>query len=467
MSVPYWVQDQVFYHIFPDRFYKSERVNGVANLEPWGAYPNFRGFQGGNLRGVIEKFDYLLDLGVTALYFSPIFKSAANHRYHTIDYFKIDPTLGTLEDFRALLDIAHANNMKVILDAVFNHTGRGFFAFNDILENGEQSRYLDWYHVHRFPLDAFSHGKAQNYEAWWGMKDLPKLNISSPAVRKHLMSVTRYWLEQGIDGWRLDVPGEIDDDAFWAEFGRVVKETNPDAYTVGELWELAPKWVDENHFDGLMHYPLRGVLMEMLLGELSVIEFAEKVESFLEIYPRENVHAMYVTLGSHDTRRLFSKLEGHFEKVKLAFFFLFAYPGAPGIYYGDEIGLQGGKDPENRGAFPWQEEETWNHDLRDWVKKLIVARKGSVALRRGGFKRIFVDETQPHYAFVRSFGEEQVLVVINPTESTHQLSISAKELGWCQDCVVRDLLSDARYRVSEDVITVSLPPWGGTMLRSI
>ncbi|MBN2501662.1 MAG: glycoside hydrolase family 13 protein, partial [Anaerolineales bacterium] len=387
MSVPAWVQDAIFYQIFPDRFYNGDHTNDPVNVQPWGAEPTIRGYQGGDLRGVLLKFDYLLELGVNAIYFNPIFKSSSNHRYHTVDYFQIDPLLGTMHDFKALLDVAHQNNVKVIVDGVFNHCARGFHAFNDLLENGQASPYVDWFHVNKFPIDAYSPGEAHDYRAWWGIKDCPKFNTNNPQVRQLIMDVARYWIEQGIDGWRLDVPGEIDDDAFWAEFRRVVKSVNPDAYLVGEIWTADPRWVGDNHFDGLMNYPLRDAMLDLIWMDNNVEEFANRVEGLLHIYPRENVHAMYLTLGSHDTERIFTMAQGNVAKTKLLFFYMFSYPGAPVIYYGDEIGIEGGKDPHCRQAFPWDESQ-WNTDLRGYVRRLTAVRKSTAALRRGDYHRL-------------------------------------------------------------------------------
>jgi glycosidase len=466
MSVPYWVQDAIFYQIFPDRFYRSEQNKQSIVLQDWGSPPTVRGFQGGDLRGIIEKFDYLLDLGVNALYLNPIFSSTANHRYHTNDYFKIDRTLGTLEDFRALLDVAHSNHVRVILDGVFNHSGRGFFAFTDLLDNGPESRYLNWYFINGFPLDAFGSGKATRYKAWWDIKDLPKLNTDNPAVREYLMNVSRYWIDQGVDGWRLDVPAEIDDDEFWAEFRQEVRKVNPDAYTVGEIWDGNPRWVGDEHFDGLMHYTLRDAILKLIGREIKVTEFAEQMEGFLKMYPQENVYAMYLALGSHDTRRLMTKLDDDLEKVKLAFMLQFGNPGAPAIYYGDEIGLKGGKDPDNRGAFPWDENE-WNHDLRDYVKKLIAARKRHQALRRGDLQRVYLSQENGWYAFARTLGEDQVVVAINATQEPHQLSIPLNKLHLPDGTLMEDVITRGRYRVVDQVLQVTVGPWNGIMLAAI
>ena len=465
MTVPYWVQDQIFYQIFPDRFANGDSSIDLPNIQPWGTEPTIHGFQGGDLRGVIQKFDYLLDLGVTALYFCPIFMSSANHRYHTVDYYKIDPRLGTKKDFKALLDLAHSNRVKVIIDGVFNHSGRGLFQFNDILENGEESGYKDWFHIHKFPIDAYTNDTSNDYAAWWGIKDLPKFNTDTPAVRQFIFDVARHWVEQGIDGWRLDVPAEIDDDEFWAEFREVVKTANPDAYILGEIWEVDPRWVGDKHFDGLMNYPVRNALLDILLGGGEVTDFADTVENLLKVYPQENVNAMYVPLGSHDTRRLLTRLDKDQNKAKLALACQFAFPGAPAIYYGDEIGIEGDKDPQNRRAFPWEESQ-WNHDLHGWVKKLIAARKDSKALRRGDYRRIVASNERQYYAFGRCLGEDQVVVVLNATEKNCRLTIPVQQLDWKDGQKVRDLLGEAYYRVQDEGVSVDLPPWGAVYLCS-
>lgn len=253
-QTPDWVKDAVFYQIFPDRFAKSDRVPKPNNLEPWESPPTLYGFKGGDLRGVLEHLDYLQDLGVNAIYFNPIFQSTANHRYHTHDYYRVDPILGGNEAFRDLLDEAHRRGIRIILDGVFNHASRGFFQFNHILENGPASPYLDWFIVKGFPLHAYAARRKPNYEAWWGLRALPKLNTDNPQVREFIMGVAEHWLREGIDGWRLDVPLEIKTPGFWEEFRRRVKAVNPEAYIVAEIWEEAPEWLQGDHFDAVMNY---------------------------------------------------------------------------------------------------------------------------------------------------------------------------------------------------------------------
>lgn len=465
MPVPYWVQDAVFYQIFPDRFANGDLRNDPPNVQPWGSPPTSWGFQGGDLRGIIEKFDYLLDLGINALYLNPIFLSPSTHRYNANDYYSIDPWLGDMDDFRALLRVAHANNLRVILDGVFNHCARGFFAFSDLLENQEHSPYKSWFHVLRFPVEAYSPGKAESYLGWWGYKSMPKFNTSNRAVRRYLLDIARYWIEQGADGWRLDVPNEIDDDAFWAEFHQVVKSVNKDAYLVGEIWTADPRWVGPDHFDGLMNYPVRDAVIDFLNGGfLTASGFADKVEQLLKLYPRQNAYAMYVPLGSHDTERLRTILQGDTDKMKLAYTFLMAYPGAPAIYYGDEIGLEGGRDPDCRRAFPW-DERIWVADLRAWTQSLITARRRLTVMRRGSYQRVWVDDRRHCYAFARTLGDETVLVIINASPTLRHLRVPVANLGWKDGRIVHNVLGLEEYLVTGDTLLATLPAWGGVWIR--
>lgn len=465
MTVPNWVQDAIFYQILPDRFTNGDLNNDPPNVQPWGSHPTVWGFQGGDIQGIIQKFDYLLDLGVTAIYLNPIFQATSNHRYNTTDYYHIDPKLGNMQDFRMLLDTAHRNDVRVVLDGVFNHCGRGFFAFNDILENQERSPYRNWFHIKSFPVDAYSWGDAKDYLGWWGMKSLPKFNTSNPAVRRYILDVARYWIEQGADGWRLDVPNEIDDDSFWAEFRQVVKTANPEAYLLGEIWNADRRWVGEGHFDGLMDYPVRDAILRLLFaGTLDIPHFAQKIEELNALYPPENLYAMYVPLGSHDTERLLTKVEGNIQKARLAFLFQFAYTGAPAIYYGDEIGLKGGKDPDCRAAFTWDASH-WNSELRDWVKFLISLRKRLPALRRGGFKCVCKDVTLACCAFARTHPEGNVVIAMNSSPDKRLFKIDIRELGWNDGYVVKSLTTPGEeYTIVKGGIEVTLPPWGGAYI---
>lgn len=465
MSVPGWVQDAIFYEIFPDRFADGDPYNNPPNTAAWNSDPTRWSFHGGDLRGILLKLDYLLDLGVNAIYLTPVFLSAANHRYHTVDYFSIDPRLGNLQDFHALLEGVHRHGMRLILDGVFNHCGRGFFAFNDLMENGEHSAYRDWFHVNQFPLDAYSPGDAEAYVGWWGLKGLPKFNTNNPDVRRYIYSVARYWIEQGIDGWRLDVPNEIDDNEFWGEFRDVVRKANPDAYILGEIWDALPRWVGEHTFDGLMNYPFRRAVLDFVSGKMHAVSFRETMASLTSIYPAENIRCMYSLLGSHDTERALTMVEEKVARLKAALVIEFTYPGVPSVLYGDEVGVTGGKDPENRKTFPW-DMAAWNGEIRAFVKQLIQLRKQKTPLRRGDFQLVSGIESKSVVVFTRRLGDETVLTAVNNASSSRTIGMSAAQARLENQFAVKDLLSGEVSPIVDGRLILKIPAHGSLVLGS-
>ncbi len=414
---------------------------------------------------MIDRFYYLLDLGINSIYFTPIFLSPSNHRYNAVDYFQIDPKLGNLQVFKSLLDVAHRNQVRVVLDGVFNHCGRGFFAFNDILENQADSPYLDWFHIKKLPVDAYSPGDATTYLGWWKYKSLPKFNTANPHVREYIYSVARYWLEQGIDGWRLDVPNEIDDDDFWAKFRETVYKTNPDAYLLGEIWDGDTRWVGNTHFDGLMNYPIRTLILDLLTEKKKAGTFINDLDSWTRHYPLENVFAMYNTLGSHDTERIFSLLNKSVEKLRLAYLILFTFPGAPAIYYGDEVGIEGGADPDNRRTFSWNEAE-WKIDILQWVKRLIRVRNNQNSLRRGNFSVIpLMDDSA--FAFYRKDGDDLTIVVGNASNQSIKVEMDLSNI-LLDHQELYNLLGDERFtEMRGERITLTLSRWSGMILAPV
>jgi neopullulanase len=456
MTVPDWIQDAVFYQIFPDRFANGDSRNDPPDVQPWGSAPTITGFQGGDLRGITERLDYLTDLGVTAIYLNPIFAAGSTHRYDTSDYRVIDARLGGLADFAGLIDQAHRAGLKVILDGVFNHTGRGFFAFQDLLDHGESSAYRDWYRVHRFPLDAFGDGPAENYLAWWNYRSLPKLNVAHTPVRAHLLEIARLWIERGADGWRLDVPNEIDDDEFWAEFRHTVKQVNPEAYLLGEIWVVDPRWVGPRSLDGLMNYPLRKSLLDLVVAEtLTAGAFQDEVERQNGAYPEPHVLAQYNLLGSHDTERVATLAGGDPSRLSLLTCLQFLLPGAPAVYYGDEIGLTGGKDPASRAAFPW-DPASWDTSRRDLYKRLIALRRARPELRRGLVDFITPAEDGRIIAFHRKWGDFHSVFVGNASTERQEAVIPQAALGWAAGAEVRDLLTGRTVGVGEAGIALVL-----------
>ena len=471
MDTPDWVRDAVFYQIFPDRFAASDRVPKPGPLEPWESPPTLYGFKGGDLIGIAERLPYLADLGVTALYLTPVFSSAANHRYHAYDYFQVDPLLGGNDALRELLDAAHGRGMRVILDGVFNHTGRGFWPFHHVLEAGAASPYRNWFHFDQAALDAGrpvlaypgAHqregvaaddpgagatagprdGRASlerlGYRAWWDLPSLPKLNVGEPAVREYLLSVAEHWIRFGIDGWRLDVPAEIDDPAFWRDFRRRVRAANPEAYLVGEIWTLAPDWLRGDRFDALMNYPLAeailsytaaGHLNEPLVrshheygARVSALDgpvFAAQLDTLMRAYDPAVTAVQMNLLDSHDSPRFHSMVGGDRASFRLAVLLLTALPGAPCLYYGDEVGLEGGLDPDCRRGFPAQE-SSWDHDLLGFVRAALAVRRDEPALRRGSFR--VAGAAGPAVAIERRLDDRRILVVANSAERQVSLTV--------------------------------------------
>lgn len=427
---PDWVKNAVFYQIFPDRFARSARAPELPGVlfKPWGTAPEEQGFQGGDLYGVVDKLDYLQGLGVNALYLCPIFASASNHRYHTFDYMQVDPLLGGNAALRELIDAAHARNMYVVLDGVFNHASRGFWAFHHILECGGNSPYLDWFTVRDWPLRPYEHDAKHpaNYDSWWNQPALPKFNIKNEGVRRYLLDVARFWIDFGIDGWRLDVPEEIDDPVFWRAFRKTVKEGNPEAYIVGEIWHEAKDWLQGDRFDAVMNYVFSRLALGFFGAEtlnteykpggytlvtLDARDFAAGIHHMYSIYPWQVAQVQMNLLDSHDTARTLWTVDGDESALRLATLFQMTMPGAPCIYYGDEVGMTGATDPFCRAAFLWDDEAAWNMPLRDFFCKAIHLRTQNSVLRLGDFKVVHSDEEA--FAYVRHAGDQTALVVFN------------------------------------------------------
>ncbi len=446
MSTPKWVKDAVFYQIFPDRFARGKRMPDLG-FEPWDSPPTVHGFKGGDLYGVIEKLDYLQELGITAIYFNPIFASASNHRYHTYDYYNVDPLLGGNDALKKLIQEAHKRGIKIVLDGVFNHASRGFWQFHHALETGESSPYKDWFffdeerlkfrkhwgayptHAEEKALQSEDSLTAIGYRAWWNLPALPKFNTNTPAVREFLFNVAEYWIMRGVDGWRLDVPAEIDDDEFWREFRRRVRAINPEAYIVGEIWHEAQRWLQGDQFDAVMNYLVAAAALGFFAAEhldlrvvnqagglkdrvrrLSGGEFAAEIERVFNLYPKEIAFAQLNLLDSHDMPRFLSCAHGDKASLKLAWLFLFTIIGAPCVYYGDEIGLDGGHDPDCRKAFPWDQSK-WDMELLNYLKDCVGLRKEHASLRHGEYQTLRAEERLVAYS--RSDGKETLFVVLN------------------------------------------------------
>jgi cyclomaltodextrinase len=499
MSHPDWVQDAIFYQIFPDRFARSARLPDI-NFERWDSPPTNHGFKGGDLYGIVERIDYLVGLGVTALYLNPVFASASNHRYHTYNYYTVDPLLGGNEALRLLLDEGHRRGIRVILDGVFNHASRGFWQFHHVLENGAGSPYKDWFHFDpdrlsgarpwgaypsRAEEEAIQHEgslKAIGYQAWWNLPALPKFNTDTPAVRAFLFDVAEYWMRFGIDGWRLDVPAEIDDDLFWQEFRRRVRAINSEAYIVGEIWHEAGRWLQGDQFDAIMNYLVTAAAISFFGNahvDMNLVNqagglagrvhpdrdarwFADEVDRLTNLYNQHVTYSQLNLVDSHDMPRFLTCVKEDLPSLKLAMLFLFTYPGAPCLFYGDEIGITGAHDPDCRRSFPW-DETGWNHDLLSYTKAVIAMRKEQATLRRGSYHRLLAEERV--FAYARRMGGDTLVVALNAGETEKKVVIPIEAPGMDRHTPGVIFGPDSHPRLENDMLVAEVPPRNGVVIR--
>lgn len=493
-EAPGWFGAGMSYQIFPDRFRRTAvpdptgMVGGRWVHAGWYEEPEWRpdargeirnrDFFGGSLAGVMEKLDYLASLGVETLYFCPIFEAAENHRYGTGDYEKVDPMLGTNEDFSILCAAARARGMHVMLDGVFNHQGfvsryfNGDGAYPGLgAHQSKGSPYYPWYHFTHYP---------DKYDAWWGIYSLPAVNESDPGYMDYIIenedSIIRRWLRAGADGWRLDVADELPDE-FIRRLHAAARSVKPEAVIIGEVWEdgsnkiaysVRRRHLQGGYLDGLMNYPFRNALLDFLLHG-NAAGFRESMETIRENYPPSAFYSAMNALGTHDTPRILTLLgtggkqpdsreerarhrmtEAERDRglalLRLGFLVLFAFPGSPTVYYGDEVGMEGFEDPFNRRCFPWGNEDA---GLTAWVSALGNARKTLEPLRRG--ELAYVKAEGAVLAFTRTCGGDAVLCAANAGEESVSL-----ELPWpCAD------LLDGSGAYSD----VTLPPLSGKLLR--
>ena len=409
--IPAWSRGSVIYQVFPDRFFRASNAGTTKThdgraLKRWGTLPHSgHDLYGGNLQGIKSGIPHMQSMGIDVLYLTPVFLSDSAHRYDTNDYFEVDPMLGTKRELRELADSLHAAGMKLVLDAVFNHCGPGFFAFRDVLENGEASRYKDWFHIESYPVDMTK----RNYATFATAANMPKLNAANPEVAEYFCEVGRFWIrEAGIDGWRIDVANEVDP-SFWPAFRKAVKTENAEVVLIGEIWGDSHFWLRGDMFDSVMHYPFTFPVKEHFSNPASSLTQLDcNLNRIAALYPHPVRDALWTMLDSHDTERFFTATGQDAEATLMAAFLQFAFPGSPMVYYGAEIGMIGGHDPDCRRCMEWDRVTDENHFLR-FYRKLGAARRALPALRTGAFRTLSTEEGV--YAFLRedlSSGVEKV-----------------------------------------------------------
>ena len=435
-QVPDWVSKTVWYQIFPERF-----ANGNAELIPEGALdwdssirPKSSDFFGGDLQGIINHLDYLQDLGITGLYLCPIFESPSNHKYNTTDYFEIDRHFGDKETFRQLVEQAHLRGMKVMLDAVFNHMGDQSAQWQDVLKHGEKSEYKDWFHIQEFPVtnDKLMNPKELPYHTFAFASYMPKLNTANPEVKDYLLSVATYWIEHfDIDAWRLDVANEVDHQ-FWRDFRKAVLSKKPDLYILGEVWHTSQPWLNGDEFHAVMNYPLSDSIKNYFLSRSKKTnQFIAEINCQSMYYKQQISEVMFNLLDSHDTERILTTAQGDIQLLKSALAFLFLQRGTPCIYYGTELELGGGMDPDCRRVMPWDRVSSSN-DMLNFMKNLIQLRKDVAGIIQYG--KFTLEEIEPNVLVLEWEHDHQVIrALFNQSNENYLLDRDSADLvSHCQ-----------------------------------
>lgn len=409
--VPDWVKDAIVYNIFPDSFASSHGEITKLPVQKEYQGQKINGKLGGTLKGVADNVDYLKELGINCIYLNPIFVAGEYHKYDLLDYFHVDPCFGGDEAFREMIEVLHANDIKVIIDGVFNHCGWYFFAFDDVVKNQEKSPYCNWFYHLEFPVSRPETPEIYpSYACFAYERMMPKLDTANPEVRDYFCKVGEYWVKEfGIDGWRLDVASEVDD-GFWRAFRKAVKGVNPEALLIGEVWESANHWLQGDMFDSAMNYDFRKHCnLFFAEGSIDAEEFSGRITNMLMRYRVQTVPAQLNLLDSHDVGRFLSLCNGDTERYKLSILFMMTFVGMPTIFYGDELGIQGVTEEEYRHPMPWGKGDT---ELLDFFKEAINLRKDHISLRRGEFQMLKA-ENNSLLVYKRTHANESLIVAIN------------------------------------------------------
>ncbi len=409
MKIVDWMPGAVFYQIFVDRFCVGDENKDFSYVNmKWGEIPTPKSFAGGDLRGVIKRLDYLQELGVNAIYLTPIFESISNHKYDIRDYKKIDHMFGSMEDFRKLVQKAHAKGIRVVLDAVFNHCSMEMKEFADVLEKGKDSRYYNWFLIQ----GDYPKPEEMNYECFASCNYMPKLNTSNEEVQKFLLDIALYWIKEAdIDGWRLDVSDEVSHD-FWRQFRRQVKAAKEDCVIIGENWHDAYSYLMGDQYDSIMNYAFTKACLDYFAHDnFTGEQMAEKLNNILMRNTQPVNRMMLNLLDSHDTHRIYTEVGRDKKKLLSAIALAVIFPGATCVYYGTEICMEGGYDPDSRRCFDWNKK---NWDLEFWaeVKELLSYKKKKI-LQQGEVRIYAVDQV---LHVERRLGEKKLILRTNMTE---------------------------------------------------
>lgn len=426
---PAWVNETVWYQIFPERFCNGDKSNDPDDVQPWKSHKETVTNQesyGGDLAGIIQKLDYLQNLGINGIYLTPINESPSTHKYDTTDYTKIDPHFGDEETFINLVNEAHKRGIRVMLDGVFNHCGYYFKQWQEVIEKGPESEYYDWFMINEWPFDkAGGCAKKKQYYAFAFFDNMPKLNTNNPEVRKYFVDICANWVEKyGVDGIRLDVANEVSH-RFCKELRYRLKAINPDVYILGEIWHNALPWLRGDEFDAVMNYPLGESIRDFWIDKsLTNEDFEYTINRCYTTYMQQTNDVLFNLLDSHDTKRLrnlVKSLDEYFAQLAV----LFTMPGSPCIYYGTEIAMEGDFDPDNRRCMPWDEIEAGKFASRiEIISKLIHLRKQEPLLRSRNFHFPENDNQNPRLIHFQKMGwvDNGIEVFINCSDEDVEIA---------------------------------------------
>jgi len=488
--VPDWVYGGVMYQIFPERFNYSGTNSLFEEKVEWGSTPKRLEFQGGDLYGIIDKLDYIQNLNVNILYLNPIFLSGSTHRYDTWDHFKVDPKLGGEKALEKLIDELHARKMKIIFDTSLNHVHPKHFAFQDIIKNGEKSKYKDWFTIYEYPVhlkhrphlyeNTYKVGWDGNekeykqylektfleteipvknidddgpivepsYKSWWGVPDMPKINYSCEDARKWALDVTAFWINNfNIDGWRMDVAKEIDL-LFWKDFRKIAKDSNQNVLLFSEIFGDTSQWLQGDMFDGTMNYSFRESMVDYFATKrMNISEFSDSLANLYFMYSFKALSSCQNLLSSHDVKRFLNRCSDD-SSIYGPIFMQATFPGIAGIYYGDEIGLNGGNEPNNREAFPWNDEGSWDKNLQNYIREIMNIKSSNNILKYGNFQ--LLPNQNDAIVFRRALRDKSLLCIFNRSEDQKNIKIPSTAHGIEQIFGNSDIqLDDGNILISE------------------
>lgn len=484
-KIPSWYKEGLIYQIFVDRFFNGNEDGTVNNpkknsfiYSSWSDDPlyikDMNGniakwdFYGGNLRGVINKLPYIKSLGTSVIYFNPIFEAQSCHKYDTGDYEKIDTMFGTEKEFKELCDKAHSLGIRIILDGVFSHTGDDSKYFNKYgnynsigAMQSVNSPYYEWYRFYEYP---------DKYECWWGIDNQPNVNELNENYIDYIInsenSIIAKWMRLGASGWRLDVADELPDE-FIKLIKKRMKKEDKDSVLIGEVWEDASNKVSYSikreylfgdELDSITNYPLREAIILFANGYADAKHLERVIMSLYENYPKESFYGAMNLLGNHDTERILTSLDNNIMRLKQAVAIQMLLPGVPLIYYGDEVGLKGGRDPNNRKAFPWKNQ---NSEIRNWYQEISDIRQSEEVIKKGEFK---IHQINPEVFCLERYIDEQKIILFVNSSMDRDVFVNISDItGEYQN----NVCPYEKYYFSKEGLSINLNPGQCKILKNI